>query len=108
MQTGTDVFSAIAAPTRRAMLSQLAGRELPVQELAQSFDMSLSAVSQHLSVLRDAGLVSMRQAGRQRIYRLNPEPLKAVADWVQPYERFWADKLAALGEYLEENEWKTE
>jgi len=99
----TDVFSAVAAPARRAILSRLAEREMPVLELAESFEMTLPAVSQHLSVLRDAGLVDVRKAGRQRIYRINAEPLRAIADWVQSYERFWTDKLAALGEYLEEN-----
>jgi DNA-binding transcriptional ArsR family regulator len=98
-----DVFAAIAAPTRRAILQRLAGKEMPVLELAESFDMTLSAVSQHLGVLRDAGLVSQRKAGKQRIYSLNPEPLRTVAAWVQFYEPFWNDKLAALGEYLEKN-----
>lgn len=99
----TDVFSAISAPARRAILSRLAEREMPVLELAESFQMSLPAVSQHLGVLRDAGLVSVRKAGRQRIYRLNAEPLKDVAEWVQSYEKFWTDKLAALGDFLKEN-----
>lgn len=100
----TDVFSAISAPTRRAILSRLAQREMPMLELAESFDMTLSAVSQHLGVLRGAGLVSIRKAGKQRIYRLNAEPLKEVSAWVQTYEKFWTDKLAALGEYLKEGE----
>lgn len=99
----TDVFSAVAAPARRAILSQLAQREMPVLELAASFEMTLPAVSQHLSVLRDAGLVNVRKSGRQRIYQINAEPLRAIADWVQTYEKFWTDKLAALGEFLEEN-----
>ena len=98
-----DVFMAIAAPTRRAILSQLAEREMPVLALAESFEMTLPAVSQHLAVLREAGLVKVHKAGRQRIYRLSPEPLKAVSEWVQTYEKFWIGKLAALGEYLEEN-----
>lgn len=106
MPTGaqmTDVFSAVAAPARRAILGRLALREMPVLELAESFEMTLPAVSQHLAVLRDAGLVNVRKAGRQRIYQINAEPLRAIADWVQSYERFWTDKLAALGEFLEEN-----
>jgi DNA-binding transcriptional ArsR family regulator len=98
-----DVFSAIAAPARRGMLARLAQGDMPVLELAESFDMSVSAVSQHLSVLRSAGLVSTLKAGRQRIYKLNPEPLRAVADWAQSYEQFWNEKLVALGEFLEES-----
>jgi DNA-binding transcriptional ArsR family regulator len=100
----TDVFAAIATPTRRAMLAMIAVREMPVMELAESFDMTLSAVSQHLGVLRQAGLVVQRKHGRQRIYRLTPEPLKEVAEWVRFYEPFWAEKLARLGQYLEENQ----
>lgn len=98
------MFSAIAAPARRAMLARLAQREMPMGELAETFEMSLPAVSQHLAVLKDAGLVASRKDGRHRIYRLNPEPLKAVADWVQTYEVFWIGKLAALGEYLEKSD----
>lgn len=64
--------------------------------------MTLPGVSQHLAVLRDAGLVSVRKEGRQRIYKLNAEPLKDVAAWVQGYEKFWTGKLAALGDYLKE------
>ena len=98
----TDVFAAIATPTRRAMLAMIATREMPVMELAESFDMTLSAVSQHLSVLRQAGLIVQRKNGRQRIYRLTPEPLKEVSDWLRYYEPFWTEKLGRLGQYLEE------
>jgi len=97
-----DVFSAIAAPARRAMLQMLARRETPVMELAESFDMSLSAVSQHLTVLKQAGLVTQRKDGRQRLYKLNPEPLQAVSEWLSFYEPFWKNKLSELGTYLEE------
>jgi DNA-binding transcriptional ArsR family regulator len=96
-----DVFAAIAAPARRAMLQMLARRETPVMELAESFDMTLSAVSQHLAILRDAGLVSQRKNGRQRLYRLNPEPLRAVSEWLEFYEPFWTDRLGRLGEFLD-------
>jgi DNA-binding transcriptional ArsR family regulator len=65
--------------------------------------MSLPAISQHLQVLTEAGLVTQRRVGRQRFYRLNPEPLKKVSDWVAHYEQFWEEKLDALGRYLEEN-----
>ncbi len=98
-----DVFVAIADPTRRALLDRLRLGEQPVKELAEPFAMSLPAISQHLQVLCEAGLVQMRKAGRQRLYRLNPEPLKQVSDWVAHYEQFWQEKLDALGNYLEEN-----
>jgi len=97
-----DVFGAISAPSRRAMLAMLAQREMPVMELAESFDMTLSAVSQHLAILRDAGLVSQRKEGKQRFYRTDPEPLQAVADWLDFYRPFWNDRLHKLGKYLEE------
>jgi DNA-binding transcriptional ArsR family regulator len=98
-----DVFVAIADPTRRALLDQLRIGEQPVKQLAEPFAMSLPAISQHLQVLCEAGLVQIRKVGRQRFYRLNPEPLKQVSNWIANYEQFWQDKLAALGNYLEEN-----
>ena len=96
-----DVFGAIATPVRREILAMLAQRELPVSTLAGSFDMTLSAVSQHLGVLRDAGLVNVRKDGKQRYYRLEPGPLETVSDWVDKYKPFWTEKLVALGEYLD-------
>ncbi|MEH2425579.1 MAG: metalloregulator ArsR/SmtB family transcription factor [Nostoc sp.] len=98
-----DVFVAIADPTRRALLDLLRSGEQPVKKLAQPFAMSLPAISQHLQILCEAGLVQMRKAGRQRFYRLNPEPLKQISEWIAHYEQFWQEKLDALGNYLEEN-----
>ena len=98
-----SVFTAIADPTRRAILDLLRQGEQPVKQIAQPFKISLPAVSQHLSVLCEAGLVIQRKEGRQRFYRLNPEPLKQVSDWVNHYERFWQEKLDVLGNYLEED-----
>jgi DNA-binding transcriptional ArsR family regulator len=98
-----DIFSAISAAPRREILAMLSQREMPMLELAESFEMSVPAVSQHLAVLRNAGLVEVRKSGRQRIYSIQAEPLREVADWVGAYEKFWTDKLAALGEYLEDN-----
>jgi DNA-binding transcriptional ArsR family regulator len=98
-----DTFYAIADPTRRAILDRLRTGEQSVTSLAEPFSMSLPAISQHLQVLTEAGLVTQRRVGRQRFYRLNPEPLKKVSDWVAHYEQFWEEKLDALGRYLEEN-----
>jgi DNA-binding transcriptional ArsR family regulator len=83
------------------MLAMLAQRETPVMELAESFEMTLSAVSQHLTVLRQAGLVSQRKLGKQRLYSLNPEPLRLVEDWLSFYEPFWNSRLGQLGRYLD-------
>ncbi|WP_250125869.1 metalloregulator ArsR/SmtB family transcription factor [Chroococcidiopsis sp. CCMEE 29] len=98
-----DIFQAIADPTRRALLDRLRDGEQPVKQLAEPFEMSLPAISQHLQVLCEAGLVTQRRAGRQRLYQLNPEPLKQVSEWVSHYEQFWQEKLDALAEYLEKN-----
>lgn len=96
-----DAFRAIADPTRRAVLDLLRAGEQPVRELARSFRMTQPALSQHLRVLREAGLVAERRVGRERVYRLQAQQLKAVAQWVAPYERLWKRKLNALGDYLE-------
>lgn len=96
-----DVFQAIADPTRRQILARLAGGEQPLTEIARPFDVTLSAISQHLRVLRAVGLVRVRPVGRERWYALNADPLREVAVWAGSYERFWTERLAALGDYLE-------
>jgi len=96
-----DVFLAIAHPVRRALLDRLRRGEQPVLALAEPFDMTLPAVSQQLRVLRRADLIRERREGRQRYYRLNPEPLKEVRDWMRMYEKFWTKKLRRLGDYLD-------
>ena len=99
-RTDFDPFVAIADPTRRAILERLAAGDLPVSDLAAPFRMSRPAISQHLRVLRLAGLVRERRLGRERRYSLEAQRLREVHDWVARYERFWAGKLQALGEYL--------
>jgi DNA-binding transcriptional ArsR family regulator len=74
-----------------------------MMKLAESFEMSLPAVSQHLKVLREAGLVSERREGRMRIYTLAAAPLREIADWVSPYEQFWQTRLRKLREHLRKN-----
>lgn len=96
-----DVFHAVADPTRRRLLDRLTRGESHVNALAQPFRMSRPAVSQHLRILRDAGLVAVRRRGRERLYRLEARRLREVYDWVTHYERFWKQTLAALGEYLD-------
>jgi DNA-binding transcriptional ArsR family regulator len=97
-----DVFRAIADGTRRRLLDGLRGGEQPVGTLSAAFDVSPSAVSQHLSVLKAAGLVRERRAGRQRLYRIRAAPLRDVAAWIACYERLWDQKLDALGSHLDE------
>lgn len=100
--SSADIFHAIADPTRRAILDQLQQGKQPVKQLAAPFAISLPAISQHLQILCNVGLVTQQRYGRQRLYQLNPTPLKQVSDWVSQYEQFWQAKLDALGEYLEE------
>jgi DNA-binding transcriptional ArsR family regulator len=78
-----DVFAAIAHPVRRELLERLMGGELPASHLAEPFTVSRPAISQHLDVLVDAGLVSERREGRARLYRLSPAPLREVREWVE-------------------------
>jgi DNA-binding transcriptional ArsR family regulator len=94
------VFHAIADSSRRQMLQRLASGPRPASELGRGLRMSQPAVSQHLKVLREAGLVSVEPAGRRRLYRLRPEGLQAVHDWVQTFERFWAERLGDLEQVL--------
>jgi DNA-binding transcriptional ArsR family regulator len=96
-----DVFQAIADPTRRELLSLLAEKELPVMEISEHFPMSRTAVSKHLHILKDAGLVSERKIGRETRYMLQPEPLQELKQWLSYYERFWDNKLAALKSMVE-------
>ncbi len=90
------VFRAISNPTRRALLDKLSSREQTVQRLASSFDMTVPAVSQQLAILRRAGLVTCRRAGKWRVYRLNAAPLREVMTWLRSFERFWVVRLETL------------
>jgi DNA-binding transcriptional ArsR family regulator len=95
-----DVFVAISHRARRQMLDLLTEAERSVTDIAAHFEMSRPAVSQHLRVLLDAGLVTERRLGRQRRYRLVPERLGPVRDWIARYERFWDDRLQRLQKQL--------
>lgn len=97
-------FSALADPTRRAILARLATSAMTVTELAEPFDMSLAAVSKHLSVLARAELISQHKEGRIRRCRLQPEAMKAAARWVDFYKQFWDEKLSSLDEFVQRAE----
>lgn len=97
-----DVYSAIADPTRREMIALLAETdEAPLHEITPRFDMGRTAVSKHLSVLKQAGLVAERKVGRETRHRLTPEPLQEVQQWVNHYEMFWTARLDQLKALLE-------
>ena len=93
-------FSALADPTRRAILARLALGETSVSELAEPFDMSLPAVSKHLKVLERAGLIARGREAQWRPARLQADPLRDAADWIEHYRRFWEQGLDRLGAYL--------
>ena len=95
-----DVFMAISHRARRQMLDLLTEAELPVGEIAAHFEMSRPAVSQHLRVLLDAGLLTEQRHGRERRYHFVPEQLGQVRDWIAGYERFWDDRLLRLQKQL--------
>jgi len=95
-----DVFGAISHPARRHILDLLAEDERSVNTIAGHFQMSRPAVSQHLRILLDAGLLTEQRYGRERRYRLVPERLGPVRDWISHYERFWDDHLQRLQQQL--------
>lgn len=101
-ETLDAVFSALGDPTRRAILAQLAKGEARVTDLAAPYRMSLPAVSKHLRVLEDAGLVKKEKEGRVIRCSFNPAPLKGAAAWITQYRQFWEERLDALAEYLDE------
>ncbi|MGH8307636.1 MAG: ArsR/SmtB family transcription factor [Gammaproteobacteria bacterium] len=95
-------FSALADPTRRAILARLVTGEISVTELAKPFDMSLPAVTKHLKVLEHAGLITRSRQAQWRPCRLKAAPLRDVSDWIAQYRRFWEQKLDRLDDYLHE------
>ena len=96
------IFSALSDSTRRAMLQRLTKGEMPVMELAEPFDISKPAVTKHLKVLENAGLLRRQIVGRNHRCRLVPQPLSDVAVWIAFYENFWNKKFDALDKYLNE------
>ena len=95
-------FEVVAEPTRRRILDLLRERSRPVGELVELFGTSQPLVSKHLRVLRDAGLVRVRQDAQRRWYELRPEPLAELDAWLAPYRRLWAGSLDALERHLDE------
>jgi DNA-binding transcriptional ArsR family regulator len=98
-----DVFQAIADPTRRGLLRLLVDQELPVTVISSHFPMTRTAVSKHLRILADAGLVKDRKVGRETRYRLDADPLLELKRWLAFYERYWENKMEALKRYVEDD-----
>lgn len=103
MTTLDQTFAALGDGTRRAILARLAQGETALSDIAAPFDMSQTAVSKHVRVLADAGLVRVSKRGRTRYCRLEAAPMKQAADWLETYQKFWEDRFDALAQYLEEN-----
>lgn len=100
--TTTDAFNAVAEPRRREILDALADGERPVNDLVRSLGIAQPQVSKHLRVLREVGVVDVRDQGRQRLYRLNGQSLKPIHDWISNYERLWTDRFEQLDVVLED------
>jgi DNA-binding transcriptional ArsR family regulator len=96
-----STLEVLAEPSRRRILDLLLSGERPVGELVVDTALSQPSVSKHLRVLREAGLVEVRSDAQRRIYRVNPEPLRNLDEWLAPYRRLWASRLGALGQHLE-------
>ena len=100
----TTTFEVLAEPTRRRILDQLRAGERPVGQLVMELQLPQPTVSKHLRALKDAGLVHVRPDAQRRYYRLRVEPLLELDAWLEPYRRFWDDRLDALGRHLDEME----
>ena len=94
-------FEVLAEPNRRRILDLLRERERPVGDLVQALAVSQPAVSKHLRVLRDAGLVDVRADAQRRLYRVRPEPLQTIEEWLAPYREMWSERLDELERHLE-------
>ena len=97
-----DVFQAIADPTRREIINILAKKQMSVNAVADHFSMSRPAISKHLRILTECGLITMKQEGRERFCRAHFDKLKEVSEWVAHYKAFWNEKLDALGDFLDD------
>jgi len=99
-----DIFQAIADPTRRKVLELLSKKELPISEITSHFSISRTAIVKHLHILSEADLVHGQKKGREKVYYLQPEPLKEVQDWLSYYQQFWTNKLSILQHIVERDE----
>lgn len=100
MEARRDVFQAIADPTRRAIIGMIAKEPVNVKTIAEQFDVSRQAISLHLKILAECGLLKMKQQGRERICEARLEKLNEVNEWITQYKQFWEDRLDNLEKYL--------
>ena len=97
-----DVFQAIADPTRREIISMIADKSLHLNSVAEKFDISRPAISKHIKILTECGLITLKQQGRHRYCEARLEKLNEISNWVEQYRKFWTQKLDALETYLDE------
>jgi DNA-binding transcriptional ArsR family regulator len=102
MQTRRDVFQAISDPTRREIIGLLARQALNLNAIAENFDVSRPAISQHIKILTECGLITIRKQGRERVCAAKLRPLHEVADWVEKFRQAWAVQFDALDDLLDE------
>ena len=102
LPTTSDVFNAVAEPQRRDIINLLARNEKSVNEIAQALNLKQPQTSKHLRVLKEVGLVTVREAGKQRLYSLNSTELKPIYNWVKSFEHLWHERFNRLDTYLEE------
>ena len=102
MEIRRDVFQAIADPTRRAILALVAIQAMTPGAIAENFDSSRQTISKHIQILTECELLNQAQAGREIYYHFNPNKMKEIADWVEPYRKLWENRLNAMDELLTE------
>jgi DNA-binding transcriptional ArsR family regulator len=102
METRRDVFQAIADPTRRQIIGLIAGQPLNVKAIAEKFDVTRQAISLHVRILEECGLVMVKQQGRERYYEAKLEQLNEVHEWTERYRKFWTKNFQSLRKFLEE------
>lgn len=102
MEKRRDVFQAIADPTRREILLLIAGEPLNLNSIADEFEISRPAVSQHIKILDESGLVVIQKKGRQRVCHINPDKIKEIDDWLNPFKELWENRFNSLDSLLEE------
>ena len=107
METRRDVFQAIADPTRRQIINLIAHQSLNLNAIADNFKVSRPAISNHIKILNECGIVTISQIGRERYCKIQPKNLKVVADWVEPLRELWEQKLDSFEEYLNKLQSKT-
>lgn len=100
METRRDVFQAIADPTRRQIINLIAHKSMNLNAIAEHFEVTRPAISNHIKILYECGIISIEQSGRERFCKIQPTNLREVADWVEPYRELWEQKLDSFEEYL--------